>query len=381
MIYLDYAATTPMSERAIETYRQAATRFYGNSNSLHDAGSNASALLESSRKLIASELGVHESGLHFTGSGSEAVFLSLVALAEGATQRGRHIVTAMAEHSCVRNTFHWLAHQGFEITMVPSAPDGSVDLEALKGAVRTDTTLVSIQYVNSETGAVNPLQEIGEWLQDRHIHFHSDATQGFGKLPLDPIAWGLDAVTLSAHKIHGPKGLGATYINPKRKWSPMIPETSQEHGFRMGTVDVPAVAAFATAAKEMAANREASMRHVRGLKEALVRQLREKSGDAITMEGNPDTSSPYIAGLRVHRMEGQFAMLECSQRGLAISTGSACQVNEQKPSATMKAIGYDDETAKQFIRLSLDAATTMEEIGQATDILADIIQKHLSRLH
>jgi cysteine desulfurase len=123
------------------------------------------------------------------------------------------------------------------------------------------------------------------------------------------------------------------------------------------------------------------MRHVRGLKEALVRQLREKSGDAITMEGNPDTSSPYIAGLRVHRMEGQFAMLECSQRGLAISTGSACQVNEQKPSATMKAIGYDDETAKQFIRLSLDAATTMEEIGQATDILADIIQKHLSRLH
>ncbi len=381
MIYLDYAATTPMSERAVEAYRQAATRFYGNSNSLHDAGSNASALLESSRKLIARELGVHETGLHFTGSGSEAVFLSIVALAEGAKQRGRHLVTAMAEHSCVRNTFHWLERHGFEITMVPSAPDGSVDLDALKAAVRPDTTLVSIQYVNSETGAVNPLREIGDWFRDKHVHVHSDATQGFGKLPLDPMAWGLDSVTLSAHKIHGPKGLGAAYINPKRAWSPMIPETSQEHGFRMGTVDVPAVAAFAAAAKEMVASRDASLRHVRGLKEALMTQLREKSGGAITMEGNPETASPYIAGLRVHRMEGQFAMLECSQRGLAISTGSACQVNEQKPSATMKAIGYDDETAKQFIRLSLDAATTMDEIGQATDILADIIQKHLSRLH
>lgn len=323
---------------------------------------------------------MHESGLHFTGSGSEAVFLSLTALAEAAEDHGRHIVTTMAEHSCVRNTCHWLQRRGFEVTMVPSAPDGSVDMEALKRAVRDDTTVVSVQYVNSETGAINPLKEIGTWLADRAVAFHSDATQGFGKLSLEPAAWGMDSVTLSAHKIHGPKGLGAAYIDPKRLWSPMIPETGQEHGFRMGTVDVPAVVAFAAAVRESLQVREESLSHVRMLKELLIRELRAKSGDAIAVEGEMASSSPYIAGLRVHRMEGQFAMLESSQRGLAISTGSACQVNEQKPSATMKAMGYDDETAKQFIRLSFDRSTTADQVEQAAGILSDIIQKHLSRL-
>ena len=381
MIYLDYAATTPMSNRAIDAYSQAASRFYGNSNSLHDEGSNASGALASSRNLLASILGVQDSGLHFTGSGSEAVFLALYGLAMANKSAGKHIITSQAEHSCVRNACQWLErHHGFEITEIPALNNGSVNLDALRESLRSDTVLVSIQHVNSETGAINPLKEIGELLADHSALFHSDCVQSFCKLDILPSEWNLDSVSVSAHKIHGPKGLGASYIHPRVRWEPFIPETNQERGFRAGTVDVPAVVAFATAARELSADRDLNFSKVQSIKENFIHELKELAGDAIQVEGDPDRDSPYICGMRVRGMEGQFAMLQCSQKGVAISTGSACQINEQKPSATMRAMGYDDEAAKQFIRLSFDPAISEDEVFKAADILSGILKSHLEHV-
>lgn len=381
MIYLDYAATTPMSETAADAYYQAAGRFFGNSNSLHDEGSNASGALASSRKLLASILGVQETGLYFTGSGSEAVFLALYGLAMANRSSGTHIITSMGEHSCVRNACRWLSrHYEFEITEIPANSDGQIDIDAFREALRPDTILVSIQHVNSETGAINPLDEIGEALKDHQALFHSDCVQSFCKLEIKPDQWHLDSLSVSAHKIHGPKGLGATFIRPQVRWEPFIPETTQERGFRPGTPDVPAVISFATAAREMATQRIENYQTVNQLKTEFIRTLREMAGEAIHIEGDPNNDSPYICGLRVQGMEGQFAMLQCSQKGVAISTGSACQINEQKPSATMLAMGYNDEQAKQFIRFSFDPALTSEDVRTAAGTLAGILNQHLEHV-
>ena len=381
MIYLDYAATTPMSETALEAYRQAAGRFFGNSNSLHDEGSNASAALESSRKLLASILDVQPTGLHFAGSGSEAVFLTLYGLAMANKTSGNHIITSQAEHSCVRNACHWLArHHGFEVTEIPATPNCTVDCEKLKESIRATTALVSIQHVNSETGGVNSLKEIGNLLESHPAKFHSDCVQSFCKLDIQPDEWHLDSISLSAHKVHGPKGLGASYIHPRVRWEPFIPETNQEYGFRAGTVDVPGIVAFASAARELSTERETNFKKVRVIKETFIQKLQELAGDSIHIEGDPEHDSPYICGIRVKGMEGQFAMLQCSQKGVAISTGSACQINEQTPSATMLALGYEEELAKQFIRFSFDPATSEDDAIQAAVVLSGILKTHLEHV-
>jgi cysteine desulfurase len=217
-------------------------------------------------------------------------------------------------------------------------------------------------------------------LESHPAKFHSDCVQSFCKLDIRPDVWKLDSVSVSAHKVHGPKGLGASFIHPRVRWIPFIPETNQERGFRPGTADVPGVVAFASAAREISSDRDLNFSKVRSIKETFIHKLRELADDAIQVEGNPDKDSPYICGMRVRGMEGQFAMLQCSQKGVAISTGSACQINEQKPSATMRAMGYDDEQAKQFIRLSFDPATTTDEINKASEVLSGVIKEHLEHV-
>lgn len=381
MIYLDYAATTPMSTSAIEAYRQSAERFFGNSNSLHDEGSKASGALKSSRNLLASILNVEHNGLHFTGSGSEATFLALFGLAMANRENGKHIITSRAEHSSVRNACRWLErHHGFEITKILSLSDGTVDLKQLKSSLRPDTVLVSIQHVNSETGAINPLNKIGAILAGHSAKFHSDCVQSFCKLDIKPAQWNMDSLTISAHKINGPKGLGATYIHPRVRWEPFIHETNQERGFRPGTVDVPSAVAFAAAVQERSKRQVENFKTTKSLKLQFINLLSEQAGNSVHIEADPNRSSPYICGLRVHGMEGQFAMLQCSQKGIAISTGSACQINELKPSASMVAMGYGEEEAKQFVRISFDAETTIEEIEKAATVLSNILKEHLEHV-
>lgn len=380
MIYLDYAATSSMSQSAIDAYRQAAKRFYGNASSLHDTGSDSKNVLDRSRKVIASALNVSDRGLRFTGSGSEASFLALCSIAEANKGKGRHLITTGMEHSSVRNTMNWLEKHGYSVTRLPVSRSGRVEIRELEQALREDTILVSIQHVNSETGTIQPLKEIGELLSVHQAVFHSDMVQSFCKLPVSPVEWGVQSCSISAHKIHGPKGIGAAYIDPGVSWSPFIADATQENGFRPGTVDTPAAVAFAAAVNETSSGLEEKLAQARRLKKLLTDKLESQLGDTVTMEGDPADASPYIAGLRLYGMEGQYAMLECSQHGLAISTGSACQVNEQKPSPALLAMGRTAEEAMGFIRLSLDSRTTDEEIGQAVQILAGVVQKYLEKV-
>jgi cysteine desulfurase len=380
MIYLDYAATSPMSEEAMNVYKQVAEQFYGNPSSLHDNGSDAARILESSRNTLASLLSATPSGLYFTGSGSEATFLALSSLARAHREKGNHIIISDFEHSSVRNTATWMEENGFEVTRVKPRSDGRLDSAEVKKLIRNETILASIQHVNSETGVIQDLNSLGAVFSEHGVIFHSDCVQSFCKMEIHQAEWNLDAITISAHKVYGPKGTGACWINPMLNMKAVIPGVTQERGFRMGTVDVPSVAAFAAASKHLADRRETLYDQIKKIRTDCVAALREAMSDEFTIEEHNEFQSPYILGLRLHSMEGQYAMLECNRYNIGISTGSACQVGEQTPPAMMKALGRTDEEARQFIRLSFGIQTSTEDVEKAAGVIADVNRTQLAKL-
>ncbi len=379
MIYLDYAATTPMGEKALEVYTKVAKEYFGNASSLHDIGSSAKQILNASALTIAKTLNAQAKDIWFTSGASEANFLAIQALVDGSSKKGKHIITTKIEHSSVIHVFEKLASQGYELSWLPVDASGKVDLKDLKEIVRDDTILVSVQHVNSEIGTIQDISEIGAFLNEQDILFHTDAVQSFGKIPVDVEALNVDALSISAHKIYGPKGVGAVWLNPAVEWSPFFPDIDQKKKLKTGTDNVPGIAAFATAAKEVQAELKAEHERVKALTDEFRKRVKALDFECV-VEGNEKDRSPFILGLRFPGMEGQFLMLECNQAGLAISTGSACQVGSDKPNRTMKAIGRSDEEAREFVRLSFGRDVKegeLEEIIQKIDI---ILTRHFSKV-
>lgn len=379
MIYLDYAATTPMSEVALDVFIQASKNFYGNASSLHDIGSTAANLLEASRRQLAKRLNCEQNGIYFTSGGSESSILAISSLIEAHKVKGNHLITTKCEHASIYHLFQKLGKNGFEVTYLPVDEYGMVSLDVLKQAIKKTTILASIQHANSEIGTVQPIKKIGEILHKKKVIFHCDAVQSFGKLPIDVKEMNIDSLSLSGHKIYGPKGVGAVYINPKLKWHPQLPGTTHESGFRPGTVNVPGIASFVTAADDICENMEKEGKRLSALREELINYLTASPAAKIVVEGSSVSRLPNILGLRIVGMEGQYVMLECNRYGLAISTGSACSVGMQAPSRTMKAIGRTDEEAMSFIRLSLGKNTTRDDIIRTAEIFEEITNRFFQK--
>jgi len=379
MIYLDYAATTPMSENALDVFIQASKNFYGNANSLHDIGSTAANLLEASRRQLAKRLNCEQNGIYFTSGGSESSILAITSLIETHKEKGHHLITTKCEHASIYHLFQKLEKNGFEVTYLPVDEYGMVSLDVLKQAIKNTTILASIQHANSEIGTVQPIKAIGEILHEKQVIFHCDAVQSFGKLPIDVKEMNIDSLSLSGHKIYGPKGVGAVYINPKLKWHSQLPGTTHESGFRPGTVNVPGVASFVTAADDICKNMEKEGKRLSALRQELINYLTALPAAKIMVEGSSVSHLPNILGLRIVGMEGQFAMLECNRYGLAISTGSACSIGMQAPSRTMKAIGRTDEESMSFIRLSFGKNTTRDDIIRTAEIFEEITNRFFQK--
>ncbi|MCM3413106.1 IscS subfamily cysteine desulfurase [Metabacillus litoralis] len=373
MIYLDYAATTPMSDNALHIYTKAAKNAFGNSSSLHDIGEISAKTLHASRKIIGDSIGGSEKGVYFTSGGSEANIIAIQSLLNGLDSNKKHLITTVMEHSSLFTFFKRLESEGFEVTFLSPAQYGNISLSSVKKAIKSDTGLVSIQHGNSEIGSIQPIEEIGLFLKEMGIIFHSDCVQTFGKIPLN--VTNIDAISISGHKIYGPKGIGAAYINPSIHWHPVIEGTTHESGFRPGTVDVPAVAAFATAANDIMTNRKDFYNHYQRLKN-LFFDLLQPYNEKITVLNWDDKfhSLPNILPIMVKGIEGQYVMLECNRFGFAVSTGSACQVGMQAPPKSVVALGYSDQEAKQFIRASFGKDTTEEHIRRFTDVLIRIVE-------
>ncbi|MCC2491746.1 cysteine desulfurase [Bacillus cereus] len=369
MIYLDYAATTPMSEEALQTYMKAASQYFGNEQSLHDIGGTAASLLQVCRKTFAEMIGGKEQGVFFTSGGSESNYLAIQSLLNARTKK--HIITTPMEHASIRSYFQSLKSKGYTITEIPVDKNGLLCLVDLEAAITEDTVLASIQHGNSEIGTVQNITEIGALLKKYNILFHTDCVQTFGKLPIHVFEMGIDSLSVSAHKIYGPKGVGACYINPQSRWEQVFPGTSHEKGFRPGTVNVPGIASFLTAAENILKTQWEESLRFKELRSYFLGQIQTLPLE-IEVEGHSTSCLPHIVGVTIKGIEGQYTMLECNRHGIAISTGSACQVGKQEPSKTMLAIGKTYEEAKQYVRFSFGQQTTKDQIDTTIHALHTI---------
>jgi len=369
MIYLDYAATTPMSEEALQTYMKAASQYFGNEQSLHDIGGTASSLLQVCRKTFADMIGGKEQGVFFTSGGSESNYLAIQSLLKARSEK--HIITTPMEHASIRSYFQSLQSEGYTITEIPVDEGGLIHLDDLETAITENTVLASIQHGNSEIGTVQNIAEIGALLKKYNVLFHSDCVQTFGKLPINVFEMGIDSLSVSAHKIYGPKGVGACYINPQVRWTQIFPGTSHEKGFRPGTVNVPGIASFLTASENILKNQQEENLRFKELRSYFLERLQTLPLE-IQVEGHSTSCLPHIIGVTIKEIEGQYTMLECNRHGIAISTGSACQVGKQEPSKTMLAIGKTYEEAKQYVRFSFGQQTTKDQIDTTIHALHTI---------
>ena len=377
MIYLDHAATTQMSNTALEVFVNVATHYWGNPSSLHDAGAEAKQLLEAARRTIAKTIECEAAEVIFTSGGSEANQLAIKSLLSSIPSNKNHLIVSETEHSSVNNLFESLKKQGFEITVIGVNIDGRIELEELEKKITTKTGLISIQHANSETGVIQDAKSISELCRERGVLFHSDCVQTFCKIGIEA-KW-FDCLSISSHKVYGPKGVGAFYLKKDINVKQEIPGTSQEKGLKAGTQNVPGITAFATAAKLLHAERSDEFIRLSMLRSKLIKGFKKKEIELVE-EGDPRNRLPNILGLRFKGMEGQFMMLECSQAGLAISTGSACQVGSEKPNKTMKAMGRSDQEAREFVRLSLGKNNNEEQIDVIIEKIDTILKRHFAKV-
>lgn len=371
MIYLDYAATCPLDKDAAEAYIQASTKYYANSNSLHDMGYQAKLLIENCRSELGKLLGVDADGIYFTSGGTESNFLTLQALVSAKENKGNHIIAVQSEHSSIKNTLGMLEENGFEVTYLPLSKDGLIIVDQLIQSIKPSTFLITIQHVNSEIGCIQPLKQIGELCRQNRIFFHSDMVQSFGKLDVSPLTNYVDALSISSHKFYGPNGIGVAYVRPTVAWKTYFPNSTHEKGFRPGTINTASIVGMTVAAQKIYHSIAEDHLHYQQLREVFIKKLASNNMVSII---NSKEQLPSIIGCRVSGIEGQWLMLECNRRGYAISTGSACQVGQQAPSPTLKAMGFSDGEAKEFIRISLGKETTVEDIEGFTDVLMEIME-------
>ncbi|WHY70706.1 IscS subfamily cysteine desulfurase [Fictibacillus enclensis] len=372
MIYLDYAATTPMSPEAIHAYAETAGSYYANTSSLHDPGTDASDLINLARVELARMLSCQKDGIYFTGGGSDGNFLALTSLARGNWEKGNHILTSPMEHSSVMNTLSFLENEGFEVTVVPVDSYGQITEEALRQSIKDNTILATISHGNSEIGITQNLKMIGNILKEHGIMFHSDCVQTFGKLPVQAEEMNLDALTVSAHKIHGPKGMGAVYISPQLSIKPLLTGVTHERGFRQGTVNTPGVISFLAAASNQWNHMIEWNTHV----DDLISQFLSLTSGLVQMVVERTASTlPHFLPIRLEGMEGQYAMLELNRRKIAVSTGSACKAGQQEPSKALMAIGRTADQAHELVRITLGRETTREEITTLAKALQELAER------
>jgi len=383
MIYLDYAATTPMSEQALNTYNKVAREYYGNASSLHEEGTRAQQIVTASKQVIAQALGASGRHLHFVSGATEGNFLAIYALLESVKEQDpskNHILCSPIEHDSVLRVMNRLVAEGWMVEYTPLLDNGRVCVDQLKERCTESTALIALQLVNSELGTHQPVGEIAEIAREKDIKVHCDAVQAFGKIPINVQALGVHSLSISAHKIYGPQGIGAVWLDPKVEWNGFFPSSTSKK-FRPGTLAVPSIAAFAAATKGMIDEMEAEFVRVQHLREAWLKALTEMPKPPI-IEGAEavDYQSPFILGLRFPGMEGQFLMLECDQAGVGISTGSACQSGTDEPNVSMKALGRSEQEAREFVRFSFGKGHYIEEIPHIIEKIRTIINRHYSHI-
>ncbi len=381
-IYLDNAATTRVYPSVCEKMVEVMSKDYGNPSSLHMKGFTAEQYVKEARKNIASVMKADEKEIVFTSGGTESNNMAIIGAAMANKRRGKHLITTSIEHASVYNPFIWLEEQGFEVTYLPVDHHGVVSLEALEAALREDTILVSVMAVNNEIGTIQPLDEIGAVIKKKspEILFHVDAIQGFGKIELYPSKLRIDLMSVSGHKLHGPKGIGFLYIKNKVKVQPLILGGGQQKDMRSGTENVPGIAGLGEAVCRVFENFKDKQRNLYALREQFVSRLEQMDGVKINGFAHQVSDvnlhqgpAPHVVSVSFENIRAEVLLHALEERGIYVSSGSACSSNHPAISGTLKAVGTEKKYLDATIRFSLCYDTTEEELNTCCEVLEALL--------
>ena len=368
--YLDNSATTPLASEVLEAMNPFFQSSYGNASSLHSLGREARQAVDESRNLIAGHLGIQPNEIVFTSGATEADNLAIIGTALRSTTGG-HIITSRIEHDAVRHSADWLASRGYDVTFLDVDEFGRVDTSTVREAIRSDTLLVSIMAGNNEVGTLQPIREIGEICKERNVPFHTDAVQAYGKieLPMDVI----DMLSVSAHKLHGPKGVGFLYVRKGTKLTPLLHGGGHERGRRSGTENVPGIVGLGAATQIAFGEREAVTQRMRGFRDYLIEQVLKLPGTRLN--GHITESLPHIANFSFEAIEGESLIMKLDEHHIAASTGSACSSPNLEPSHVLVALGIPLSMAHGSLRISTGRQTTQPEIEALLQALPIVVQE------
>ena len=372
--YFDNSATTRVLDSVMDIVTRTMTVDYANPAAKHIKGMEAENYIRDARSIIAKTLKVADKEILFTSGGSESNNMALIGTAMANKRAGMHIISTNVEHASIYNTLGFLQEQGFEITYLPVDHNGHINLDQLREAVRPDTILVSVMYVNNEVGAVEPVAEISRVIKAKNPStiFHVDAIQAYGKYEIRPKKEGIDLLSVSGHKIHGPKGSGFLFVRDKVKVHPLILGGGQERGLRSGTENVPAIAGLGQAAMEIYQNFDAKIMQMYRLRDYFIAEVEKIDG--VSVNGHKDHSNaPHIVSVSVSGVRSEVLLHALEDREIYVSAGSACSSNKPAVSRTLQSIGLKRELLESTVRFSFSVHTTKEEIDYALEAMAELV--------
>lgn len=374
LIYLDNAATTKLRPEALEAMTPYFTEYYGNPSSIYQFAGRAQKAMEEARGQIAEALGCKPDEIYFTAGGSESDNWAIRGAAEAKKEKGRHIITSRIEHHAVLHTCEWLEKNGYEVTYLDVDGDGLVSTEELEKAIRPDTILITIMFANNEIGTIEPVREIGEIARRHGIWFHTDAVQAVGHVPVDVAEMNIDMLSASAHKFHGPKGVGFLYIKNGIPLPSLIHGGAQERSRRAGTHNVPGIVGMGAALKTAVEKMDENMKKEMEIRDALIRRI-EAEIPYVRLNGHREKRLPGNVNVCFRFIEGESLLIMLDQKGICASSGSACTSGSLDPSHVLLAIGLPHEIAHGSLRLTLSEESTMEEADMVVDSLKTIVER------
>ncbi len=373
-IYLDHSATTPVHPQVLEAMIPYFREHFGNASSIHDWGREVKVVMEDCREKIGLLFGASAKEVFFTSGGTESDNLAIKGVAWANQNKGRHIITSQIEHHAVLESCKYLSKQGFEITYLPVDRLGLVNPEDVREAIKSDTILVSIMHVNNETGAIQPIEEIGRITKERGVYFHTDAVQSAGKLPIKVDELNLDLFSLSAHKLYGPKGVGLIYIRQGTRIAPLSHGGHHEKGKRGGTENVAGIVGLSKAIEIAHQNMDEYNQKMRLLADEFYKRIKERVPD-VFLNGEPGRRYCGIMNISFKGVEGESIILSLDMKGVAVSSGSACTSGTLEPSHVLSAMHVPPELAQASIRFSFGWDNTLEDIDYVVEVLPEIVNR------
>ena len=373
-IYMDHSATTPVAPEVLEAMLPYFSEKFGNASSLHSFGLEAKEALEESREKVAGLLGAKPEEIIFTAGGTESDNLALKGIARKNQKSGKHIITTQVEHPAILECCRKLEKEGFEVTYLPVTNEGLVEIATLESAIRSDTILISVMHANNEVGTIQPLEEIGRLAAEKDIYLHTDAVQSVGKIPTDVNKLGVDLLSLSAHKLYGPKGVGALYIRNGTRLESIIQGGGHERGLRSGTENIAGIVGLARAGELASQEMASEARRLTDLRDKLARKVLDSVKEA-WINGTMKMRLPGNLNFGFKYVEGESLLLFLDSIGISVSTGSACSSHKLEPSHVLLSLGLKPEECHGSLRITLGRSNTLEEVDYVALGIARAVER------